>query len=65
MAKFDLAKMNDRGERSLEFCGKYEIIVTNTNFEVPNVEDTLGKRYQKVSNRLYPNEEKIQKQKQI
>ncbi|XP_049799803.1 craniofacial development protein 2-like [Schistocerca nitens] len=33
--KFGLGKTNARGERLLDFCEQYEMIVTNTCFEMP------------------------------
>lgn len=33
--KFGLGSWNQRGERLLDFCNQYNLIVQNTMFEVP------------------------------
>uniref|UniRef100_A0A8D8U352 Craniofacial development protein 2 n=1 Tax=Cacopsylla melanoneura TaxID=428564 RepID=A0A8D8U352_9HEMI len=36
VGKFGFGNMNARGERLLEFCEQYEMIITNTMYEVPD-----------------------------
>ena len=56
MVKVGLGNWNGRRERLLNFCEQYEMIVTNTCFEVPNtrkIHMRNASRQQKIPNRLY------------